>query len=121
MAANILICGHAHQVVGQDRLGFAPGSADGLPRDYRVRTATVAREAHEILFGQEELILEPGARLRWDATDYYFAGPEFGPGVGWHRFAVVTGELAGHCVAILVDDPLPPPDTFEPVLMNEHG
>lgn len=106
-------CGHIHQPVGQDRLGFGPEPPTGWARDYRVRETTSVRLADEVLFGEDKLTIEPGVRLRWDATDFYFAGPEFGPGVGWHRFAVIDGPLADHCVAVLVDDPLPPPDSLE--------
>ena len=103
-------CGHAHLVVGQDRIGFG---ADRLARHWRVAQATAGvLDRHD---GEKAVQFEipPGTHIRLHASDLLWAGLEFGPGAGWHRFAILDGPFAGACVTVDIgSDPAPPPPSM---------
>ena len=105
-------CAHEHKSARQGRIGFG----NDLPRLWLAVERTSAFEATYYSWdGEHPVTVEPGTHLRLDATDYSYAGPEFGPGIGWHRFCVLDGPMAGHCLAVTVDDPIPPPATLQPI------
>ncbi len=109
-------CEHGHRSVRPDRIGLGGPSSGPWPRLWLVVEPTAAYETTGLGWDEDApMTIEQGTRLRLDASDYSWVGPEFGPGIGWHRFYVLDGLLADRCVVITVDDPLPPPDSLMPL------